>query len=804
VAVPALQTSPERIEFVPKRRPLSFLCTLCLFALALITTVTASAQVLLLKDGRRLDGKFAELASISESPLATKSQGEVPLTPLLVVDDGLRRTFIHTSQVKQVLDDKAGSDVRISIWQPVTDKGTGVIGRVGRATKVTPFDEFGRRIYEMNTADGPIAVVQGITQITPLYTKLEGLSGGPKPIVWDMRVATSSIPRDVLHNVLAKNLKPGDIEGRLQLVRLFLASERYREAGNELEEVIKDYPDRKDLEQDVKRLRQLGAKLIMKEMQLRASAGQHQLVRKFLAEFPTEGVAGETLVQVREMLDRYAAEDARRKGVLDSLNANVAKIADENGRALAESFVKEITAEANEEGISRLASYERLADDKDMKPEQKVALAISGWLVGSNQAMDNFHTAISLAHARDKILQYLREPLAQNRVKLGSDLHDMEGASIERIAQMLKQMKPPFEASKQQERGPRMYEYTIAGLEGQADVRYFIQLPPEYDPLRHYPTVVTLADAGVKPEQMIDFWSGPRNPDAGDRVGQATRRGYIVLAVDWQQPHQNSVEYSSREHHAVLGSLRDACRKFSIDLDHVYLTGHGLGGDCVWDIALAHPDIWAGVIPFCAVADKYVLRYAKNAPYVSWYIVDGELDGDKIAKNATQLDRYLKPNTDITVIEYLGRGYEPYGDEIQRIFDWASRRERKVPKEIDCVSMRPWDNFFWWIEAEGLPTKSMVAPANWPPPSKLRPFPVEGKRLETNKLIVNAQASKVTVWLSPDLVDFGQQLAVDINGRNASPRDRMVRPDLQVLLEDVRTRADRQHPYWAKLTSGSN
>jgi hypothetical protein len=790
---------------VPKRRPLSFLFALGALVLPLVCSTPTLAQVLLLKDGRRLDGKFAELASISESPLASKSQaGDVPLTPLLVVDDGLRRTFIHTSQVKQVLDDKAGSDVRISIWQPVAANGGGVIGRVGRATKVTPFDEFGRRIYEMNTADGPIAVVQGITQITPLYTKLEGLSGGPKPIVWDMRIATSSLPRDVLHNVLAKNLKPGDIEGRLQLVRLFLASDRFREAGNELEQVIKDYPERKDLEQDVKRLRQLGAKLIMKEMQLRASAGQHQLVRKFLAEFPSEGVAGETLIQVREMLDRYAAEDTRRKGVLDSLNANVAKIADENGRALAESFVKEITAEANEEGISRLASYERLADDKDLKPDQKVALAISGWLVGSNQAMDNFHTAISLAHARDKILQYLREPLAQIRVKLGSDLQEMEGASIERIAQMLKLMKPPFEASKQQERGPRMYEYTIAGLEGQGDVRYFVQLPPEYDPLRHYPTIVALADAGVKPEQMIDFWAGPRDQDTGDRVGQATRRGYIVLSVDWQQPHQSSVEYSSREHYAVLGSLRDACRKFSIDLDHVYLTGHGLGGDCVWDIALAHPDIWAGVIPFCALADKYVLRYAKNAPYVSWYVVDGELDGDKVAKNATQLDRYLKPNTDITVIEYLGRGYEPYSDEIQRIFDWASRRERKVPKEIDCVSMRPWDNFFWWIEAEGLPAKSMVAPANWPPPSKARPFPIDGKRLETNKLIVNAQASKVTVWLSPDLVDFGQQLAVDINGRNVSPRDRMVRPDLQVLLEDVRTRADRQHPFWAKLTSGSD
>ena len=90
--------------------------------------------------------------------------------------------------------------------------------------------------------------------------------------------------------------------------------------------------------------------------------------------------------------------------------------------------MKEISAEANEDAIARLASFERLLDDAALKPEQKVALAISGWLVGANQATDNFQTAVSLAHARDTVLAYLREPLAKNREKMSSDVHDMEGA----------------------------------------------------------------------------------------------------------------------------------------------------------------------------------------------------------------------------------------------------------------------------------------------------------------------------------------------------------------------------------------
>ena len=89
--------------------------------------------------------------------------------------------------------------------------------------RVTPFDEFGRRIYEMQSTEGPLSIVQGITQITPLYTKFEGLMGGPRPIVWDMRIATSSIPRETLSRILSTAVKPDDLEGRLQVVRLYSA-----------------------------------------------------------------------------------------------------------------------------------------------------------------------------------------------------------------------------------------------------------------------------------------------------------------------------------------------------------------------------------------------------------------------------------------------------------------------------------------------------------------------------------------------------------------------------------------------------
>src|SRR5688572_20399716 len=172
-------------------------------ALTIIAAAPVEAATLLLKDGRTLEGRYAELTSVAENPLAPKTQaGEVALTPLLVIDDGLRRTYIHRNQVREILEQNSRRDVRINIWQPVAERGAGV-GRIGQAVRVTPFDEFGRRIYEMRSTEGLLSVVQGITQITPVYTRVQGLTGGTRPIVWDMRLATSSIPRETMSRILS-------------------------------------------------------------------------------------------------------------------------------------------------------------------------------------------------------------------------------------------------------------------------------------------------------------------------------------------------------------------------------------------------------------------------------------------------------------------------------------------------------------------------------------------------------------------------------------------------------------------------
>jgi hypothetical protein len=116
------------------------------------------------------------------------------------------------------------------------------------------------------------------------------------------------------------------------------------------------------------------------------------------------------------------------------------------------------------------------------------------------------------------------------------------------------------------------------------------------------------------------------------------------------------------------------------------------------------------------------------------------------------------------------------------------------PKEIDVTTMRPWDSFFWWVDLEGIPENLTILPAEWPK-SGVRAGTFKARVTTTNRLIVDAKARRVTAWVSPELVNFAEKVTVKINDRNPEA----VTPSTAVLLEDVRSRGDRQHPFWAKV-----
>jgi pimeloyl-ACP methyl ester carboxylesterase len=784
------------------RTPCYRLPKICLALVLAWAACDASATEVVLKDGRLLQGKLGKVAGLAEAPQATMSDSPTALQIILFLDDNLRRTFFSERLKHEIRQEENRQlDEKFAIKQRVQRAGL-AIKFVGQPLKVLPFDEFGRRTFTMASGRGPVDVVQGITELTPRWTKVEGLTH-----VWDMRIATSSIPRDVLKKILFKQIDPKNVEHYKKIARFYLQSERYEEARQTLQDMLAAFPEKadlkKELEPNLRAITQLSAKRLANELRLRHDAGQHHLVFEKLKQFPSEGVGGEILQGVREMIEDYETREIRRLSVVKHLKTLTAKIPDTIQRENLKPILDEMADEIGPNTLDRMAAFLQNADDAKMSDAEKVALAISGWLLGPDGATEKMPTAIAAYKVRRLIVEYLNGTTASERDHAFGYIKTESSASAQMLTDLLAHMKPPIPAPKPVAGKPGYYELEAPGLDKGLTVTYYVQLPPEYDPFRRYPAIVTLSGHPTTPNQQIDWWAGELKKD-GTRSGQASRQGYIVIAPAWTAEHQKLYGYSAHEHTAVLNSLRDACRRFAIDTDRVFLSGHSIGGDAAWDIGLAHPDLWAGVIPIVAQSDYYCTFYWENAKYVPFYIVEGELDNGKLTRSARDLDRYLRRGFDTTVVEYLGRGHEDFYDEILRLFEWMGHFRRNFyPREFACKSLRSWDNYFWWVEGQGMPPRTIVEPANWPPPSGTQPLPVEASINKKNGISVHFGASQVTIWLSPKMIDFKQRATILVNGKRLNRGDQMIRPDLRVLLEDVRTRGDRLHPFWARVDSAT-
>jgi pimeloyl-ACP methyl ester carboxylesterase len=328
--------------------------------------------------------------------------------------------------------------------------------------------------------------------------------------------------------------------------------------------------------------------------------------------------------------------------------------------------------------------------------------------------------------------------------------------------------------------------------------------------------VVSLHGVYQTPDMQIDWWAG--NWKNGMRWGHATRHGYIVVAPEWNPPEVGLPDYdfSVFSHAAILCAVKDAFRRFSVDTDKVFISGHGAGGTAAWDIALAHPDLWAGAIPFNAVASKYIDTYESAIRYMPLYLVWGEMEGAGLGTsrkwivNAPVLNRYLQSQSnpgDVTVVRYIGRGLEGFSEEILHVLDWMKLRQRNlVPFDFKVETMRPWDSFFWWVEMPDLPTdvpRNMADPVDFPARRMdARPATVESKLYRgTNTVSVTTKpkVANTIVSLTPDMIDFNTRVTVKVNEKNYHPANGIVEPNIETILEDVRTRCDRLHPFWAML-----
>lgn len=790
---------------------ISFFATI--LAILSVTTATCAQggpRVITLETGVQFEGNVGSIQELSEAMYAFDP---FEIRPIVLIDDGLRRVFVNRKRIVS-LGESVLNEISIPVFQKVSGRGEGA----GSIISVGPFDEFGHRKLRM--VDGPnrpaTVIVQGITKVTPRYCEVESLNGAS--IQWKMRVGTNTVPTVILRNLLRRQIRnEQDIGEHLKIADFFLQAGNYEQADEELRLIQQRFPDdtrlAERIERDRQSIRQLFARKILNEVRTRMDAGQTQLALGLANVFNKEGVAGEILAEFRDVQIQAEKQQQRMRQDRQDLNLLFDSISDldpEQQQAV-DRLKAELATELNTVNVLRLDAWRRFSADAGKSDKQKLALALSGWLIGSNQATDNLAVAQSMFTVRDLVSEYLTTASSVRRGEILRELEQFEAGTPQFLAEIVAWMKPiqPEAAAGYTGETPIRFTVSMPGTAANPQPSEFeclVHLPPEYDPYRRYPLLIALPGRLAAAEEL-ELWTGSFNPALGVRQGHAMRHGYLTMSVGWKNPNgQREYNYDGQTHAVVLKALREALRKFSIDTDRVFIGGHGIGANAAYDIAISHPEHWAGVFGISGKLDRYIDKYAANE-HVSLpvYCVMGERDVPSMALSKFSLNKWLSSSRylDCTFVQYLGRANEMLPEATPEIFEWANLQKRRWPGvagfEFRCRSLRPWDNYFWFLQIDDIPLENIVWPEDYRS-NNLKPFEFRGEvkpdRSNIFRIGPPLTAGRATIWLSPDFVDFSKR--IEINGRGRDFRQ-AVGPSRAVLLEDVRTRGDRQRPWWANI-----
>lgn len=794
------------------RHALASLASFCWSALVIgwligLPNVLAQESIVTMKSGMHIGpGKLGQVSQVDENAISSIPTESITAKPIVFIDDELRQTFLNQNLL-------LGPASRATPLQKIETgnailrfQGERKLASVKGAIFITPFDAFGRRIYALETPNGRAEILQGITELSASFVRVEGLKA-ERSFVWDMRLALNAIPAKQLREILVNHASPTDPQSWLNIVALYSDAKRYVEARECLIDAIHRFPELEKQRAQIKQLDQLLAEQMFDEVRIRSQAGQIKLAESLLKGFSLDRVSLETNIKIERRLSEIIETQTKVNSTIESIRSDAAKIANPDVANQLATITDEITKELSVSTIIRLSDYLRLRDDKTLTDEQRIAIAIGGWLMGSGESENNLPVMLSAWQARTLVRRYLSTDSKAEHESLLDRLKAMEGGTPRFVTKLIKQLKPPLPLpeSPASESGRFMIDIPNSAEVDGKPYRYSIQLPPEYDPYLRYPCIVSLHSEFASSEEQLEWWTGPYNPEWKMCLGEASRHGYIVISPHWAKPKQPIYNYTEDEHARVLRSLRDAMRRTSIDIDRVFLCGHHMGGDAAWDLALAHPDIWAGLIAIGAECEKYAIQYSANAKYVPLYFVYGALDGGGIGsvmvRNGKRLDEFLKnQKIDCLLTIYHGRGRDHFQEEQPRLIEWmglSSHLRPPPPLQIDVKTARACDRAFWWLEIPELTGENIVNPMLF----KAGRAEIEAARVnapENGFRVSKFPGKSCTIWLSPENVDFSKKFSFQIKEKRKSMD---IAPSLSVLLEDVRTRADRQHPYWAKVSS---
>lgn len=204
-----------------------------------------------------------------------------------------------------------------------------------------------------------------------------------------------------------------------------------------------------------------------------------------------------------------------------------------------------------------------------------------------------------------------------------------------------------------------------------ASVAYLLYLPKDYDPSSKSQLILFLHGRGEShgPLSLVAKWGPPRFAARGDELPYVLVSPQCPGNDSWSKPTQQN---------RLIELLDHIVKIYSIDEDHLCLTGLSMGGYGSWRMAADHPGRFSSVVPVCGGGDPGDAEKLKDVPI---WVFHGDQDGAVPFQRSVEMVEAIKKagGTKIrfTSLEHIGHNCWSATYATPELFEWISKQKRE-------------------------------------------------------------------------------------------------------------------------------
>ena len=200
-------------------------------------------------------------------------------------------------------------------------------------------------------------------------------------------------------------------------------------------------------------------------------------------------------------------------------------------------------------------------------------------------------------------------------------------------------------------------------------MQYLLHLPKGYKSQESWPLVLFLHGAGERGSdlELVKVHGPPKLASQG--------KDFPFILISPQCPKDTRWEPLR-----LLALVDDACERYRVDPERIYVTGLSMGGFGAWELAAYAPERIAAIVPICGGGKTYWAKSLRSVPVWAFHGVRDKAVPLQYSVDMVEAVRKEKGEAKLTIYPEAEHDSWTESYDNPELFDWLlSHRNQPIP-----------------------------------------------------------------------------------------------------------------------------